>query len=217
MRKTGETVLTDNVLLTNWVHKLVGQKQEKKGSQQHLNLEKLAKIYDNEEIIRLLDKQQEKSMEKEQKAAEAAARRQAAAERKVKEAAEKAQRKKDREELQKRNREIKERQKEVHARKGRKAHLKTPVLHDIAWLREEEQFLQPQKLPRMEIATAQAAPPVTVFPKDVPKSWGNVRSGYETRSGRKFSVVLLSFVEHNSSCFGRKMRWLASGVWLARP
>ena len=199
MRKTGETVLTDNVLLTNWVHKLVGQKQEKKGSQQHLNLEKLAKIYDNEEIIRLLDKQQEKSMEKEQKAAEAAARRQAAAERNVREAAEKAQRKK-------RNREIKERQKEVHARKGRKAHLKTPVLHDIAWLREEEQFLQPQKLPRMEIATAQAAPPVTVFPKDVPKSWGNVRSGYETRSGRKFSVVLLSFVEHNSSYLGRKMR-----------
>src|SRR5437773_317271 len=109
-------------------------------------------------------------MEKEQKAAEAAAWRQAAAERKVKEAAEKAQRKKDREELQKHNRKIKERQKEVHARKGRKACPKTLVLHDIAWLHKEEQFLQPQKLPRMEIATAQAAPPVTVFPKDVPKS-----------------------------------------------
>src|SRR5438876_10940366 len=54
--KTGEAVLTDNVLLTDRVHELVGQKQEKKSSQQHLDPEKLAKIYDNEEIIRLLDK-----------------------------------------------------------------------------------------------------------------------------------------------------------------
>ena len=53
----------------------------------------MAKIYDNEEIIRLLDRRQEKDTEKEQKAAEAVARRAVAAEKRLREAAEKAQRK----------------------------------------------------------------------------------------------------------------------------
>ena len=128
----------------------------------------MAKIYDNEEIIRLLDRRQEKDTEKEQKAVEAVARRAVAAEKRLREAAEKAQKKKDREELQKHKMEIKERQKEAHARKGRKACPKTPVLHNVAWLREEEWLLQPQKPPRTEVAAAQVASPVTVFPKNVP-------------------------------------------------